>query len=182
MSITRASLATLFALTLAACGGGDDTPAAGAPAPAPSVSVTPAPLVVSAATPATANGTLAKASAILETGISGSTGTYSSSGPNDYCRVAAYAMSNSGDGKQYDLTVIFSKSTKVVSYISLDGASPTVFNARANTGTGIVVDVTNRSIGFTNAVLGAGGTYSATLNGSLEYPTNGSVPDRANCG
>lgn len=149
--------------------------------------VTSASLVVSAATPASVNGTLNKAApaVLYESTIGNSTGSFSSAGPNDYCRVAAYDMPNSGNGATFSLEVVFSKTTKVASYamLSLSSGTPT-FSARAiepNLG-GITVDVANRRLGFSGVVLGTGGSNSATLNGSLEYPTNGSIPDRPNCG
>ncbi len=145
-------------------------------------------LMVSGAVPATANGTLNKTAAGVqnESTIGGSTGNFSSAGPNDFCRVAAYDLPNSGDGLTYNLEVVFSKTTKVASYamLSRSASGSGTFGARAiepNLG-GITVDVVNRRIGFSGVALGVGGTNSATLNGSLEYLTNGSVADRANCG
>lgn len=145
-------------------------------------------LIVSSAVPATANGTLNKTAAavLYESTIGGSTGNFSSTGPNDFCRVAAYDLPNSGDGLTYNLEVVFSKTSKVASYamLSRSTSGSGTFAARAvepNLG-GITVDVVNRRIGFSGIALGVGGTYSATLNGSFEYITNGSVPDRANCG
>ena len=188
-----------FAVTLlSGCGGSDDAavvpPSANLvaqtpPAPVtPTASVTAASLVISSATPATANGTLNKtdAGAQYESTIGNSTGGFSSSSPNDYCRVAAYELPNNGDGIKYTLEVVFAKTTKVASYAILRRSTGTpIFAARSiePSLTGITVDVTNRRLGFSNVVLGgAGSTNSATLNGSLEYPTNGSSADRANCG
>lgn len=186
MTVSRASLATLFAITLAACGGGNDTAATPAPASAPAVTITPAPLVVSAATPATVNGTLDK-TLILgqnEAGISDSVGNFSGAGPNDYCRAAIYQMNNTGDSKKYFLEVVFSKATREVTYVRLaEDATPSGFTARAAAPiTTVSVDIANRSIGFTNTVLGATGVTPATLNGTMEYSTNAVVSERGNCG
>lgn len=193
----------LAAILCTGCGGGDDTVAAATPTsggsgPTPtvvvttpttttSISITSANLVVSAATPVSVNGTLNKAApaVLYESTVGNSTGNFSSAGPNDYCRVAAYDMPNSGNGAAFSLEVVFSKTTKVASYAMLSQTSGTpTFAARAiepNLG-GITVDVANRRLGFSGVVLGTGGSNSATLNGSLEYPTNGSIPDRPNCG
>lgn len=181
------SIAALAALTVAlsACGGGDDaTPAAGGGSGG-STPVTAAALVLSASTPSTANGTLNKTLGLDESGISNATGTYASSGPNDYCRVALYEMANSGDAKKYDIQVVFAKSTKAVSYVSLslNGAAASTFTVSAAAPVaGTAVDIANRRIGFTNTVLSATGGNTTTLNGSLEFNTNSVVADRANCG
>jgi hypothetical protein len=181
-------LITLAALT--ACGGGGDSitvaanPVAAAPTPAAS---TAAPLVLSAATTASVNGTLNKAAttALFESTVGNATGNFSSAGPNDFCRVAVYAVPNSGNALTYDLEVVFSKTSQVASYAQLTqvGGS-TTFSARdvAPTLTGITVDVANRRLTFAGQVLGSTGSNRVTLTGTLEYPTNGSVPDRPNCG
>lgn len=182
----RPPLGLALALGLAACGGGDDGSIPGGGSSAGGAAVVAAPLVVSAGAPASLNGTLNKAAAVAqESGISNGTGSYSSTAANDFCRVATYALPDSGDGHSYDLTVVYAKSNGGVSYVSLttNGAAP-AFTARAGASPvpGVVVDVVNRRIGFSGAVLGAGGTQSATLNGSLEYITNANVADRAACG
>lgn len=185
---TAIGLITLAALT--ACGGGGDSttvaanPLAAAPTPAPSAA---APLVLSAATTASVNGTLNKAAttALFESTVGNATGNFSSAGPNDFCRVAVYAVPNSGNALTYDLEVVFSKTSQVASYAQLTqvGGS-TTFSARdvAPTLTGITVDVANRRLTFAGQVLGSTGSNRVTLTGTLEYPTNGSVPDRPNCG
>lgn len=171
----------LAVASLSACGGGGDnsgTPVWGTP-------ITAAPLVLSASTPSTVNGTLNKTVGTEESGISNATGTYVTGGPNDYCRFARYEVTNSGDGKKYDIEVVFAKSNKVVSHVSLalNGVVPPTFKVIAATpATGTAVDIANRRIGFTNAVLGTSGGNTTTLNGSLEYSTNSVVADRANCG
>jgi hypothetical protein len=195
----RRSVCTLAVVALlAACGGGGETssPVAATPVTTPVVVTPPvtapatstaAPLVLSAATTASVNGTLNKAAttAQYESTIGNNTGSFSSAGPNDFCRVAVYAVPNSGNALTYDLEVVFSKTTRVASYAMLTqvGGSAT-FAARdvAPNLTGITVDVTSRRLSFANQVLGGTGTNRVTLNGSLEYPTNGSVADRANCG
>lgn len=181
-------LITLAALT--ACSGGVDSitvaanPVAAAPTPAAS---TAAPLVLSAAATASVNGTLNKAAitALFESTVRNATGNFSSAGPNDFCRVAVYAVPNSGNALTYDLEVVFSKTSQSASYAQLTqvGGS-TTFSARdvAPTLTGITVDVANRRLTFSGQVLGSTGSNRVTLTGTLEYPTNGSVPDRPNCG
>lgn len=174
---------------LTACGGGDNTVATTTPVvavPAP-VTSSAAPLVLSAATTAAVNGTLNKAAttALYESTVGNATGNFSSAGPNDFCRVAVYAVPNSGNALTYDLEVVFSKTSQVASYAQLTqvGGSAT-FTARdlAPTLTSITVDVANRRLSFASQVLGSTGSNRVTLTGTLEYPTNGSIPDRANCG
>jgi len=78
------ALAALLAVHLAGCGGGDDTPAAAGGGAA----VAAAPLVISAASPATLNGTLGETTAQYEAGSSNEAlGGFASTDP--YCRVAA---------------------------------------------------------------------------------------------
>jgi len=197
MTLTQLRFATtaigLIALAaLTACGGGGDsstvaTTSVGA-APTPTVAPsTAAPLVLSAATTASVNGTLNKAAttALFESTVGNTTGSFSSAGPNDFCRVAVYALPNSGNALTYDLEVVFSKTSQVASYAQLTqvGGS-TTFSARdvAPTLTGITVDVANRRLTFAGQVLGSTGSNRVTLTGTLEYPTNGSIPDRLNCG
>jgi hypothetical protein len=99
--------------------------------------------------------------------------------------VAVYAVPNSGNALTYDLEVVFSKTGQVASYAQLTqvGGSAT-FSARdvAPNLSGITVDVANRRLSFAGQVLGGTGSNRVTLTGTLEYPTNGSIPDRANCG
>ena len=183
MTSARASLTALLASALAfgltAC---DEDSTTAAAAAAPSTTVSAAALVISAATPSTANGTLDKTVGIPESTVGDSTGNYSSAGPNSYCRAAVYAMTNSGDSRKYDVEVVFDKATHAVSYVALtDNLSAATFTARANSGlTTVAVDTANRRIGFTATALT--GANAATLNGSLEFVTNGSVADRASCG
>ena len=187
-SLKFLATAALLAL-LTACGGGGDGTVAAAPAVAPPTPVasTAAPLVLSAATTVSINGSLNKAAttALFESTVGNSTGNFSSAGPNDFCRVAVYAVPNSGNALTYDLEMVFSKTTQVASYAQLTqvGGSAT-FTARdvAPNLTGITVDVANRRLSFASQVLGSTGSNRVTLTGTLEYPTNGSIPDRANCG
>ncbi|CAN5325388.1 hypothetical protein BH10PSE18_BH10PSE18_20860 [soil metagenome] len=196
--------APLLLLLLAACGGGSDnsgagaagasttattsttsTPAATAPTTsAPTTALTAAPLTISAASPASLNGTLNVTGGLPEVGISGATGSYASAGPNDYCRVAIYEMVDSGDGKKYDLQVIFAKSDRSASFIGLSlNGNAAGYSARAAAPiSGVTVDIATRRIGFSNVVLGAGGANAATLNGMLDYPTNSAAADRTTCG
>jgi hypothetical protein len=183
---TRLLSVMCASVLVAGCGGGDSAPTAAAPVPASVAGSAAASLVISLGSPASINGTLDKTlvAGANEAGISNATGTFSGAGPNDYCRVAVYAMTDSGDGKKYDLEVVFAKSDKKVSFtgLSLNGAALT-FSARASgTLPGTSVDTANRRVTFANTVLGVAGGNMATLNGSLEYSTNGSLPDRAACG
>lgn len=198
----RTVAASALLLLLAACGGGSDSGTSAAAAASTSTTTTPpvtttppatttttttltaAPLVISAAAPTTLNGTLNVTGGIPEVGISGATGTYASAGPNDYCRVAIYEMVDNGDGKKYDLQVIFAKSDRAASFISLSlNGNAAGYSARAATPiTGVTVDIGTRRIGFSNVVLGAGGANAATLNGTLDYPTNSAAADRTTCG
>lgn len=195
---TRIVVVEAVALVLAACGGSgnDDTTTASTAAPAPVTStpvatptttaptIAAAPLIASSATPVSVNGTLNVSAGISEVGVSNATGGFSAAGPNDYCRVAIYEIVDSGDSRKYDLSVVFAKSDKAASYVSLSlngGGSP--FNARVATPVpGVTVDIVARRIRFANTTLGAGATYSATLNGTLDYPTQSAAGDRASCG
>lgn len=47
--------------------------------------------------------------------------------------------------------------------------------------TGVVVDITNRRIGFTNVVISSS-TATITLNGALDCTTNLAPANRAACG
>ena len=172
---------TLLAIAagLSACGGGDDETAAGASG---SVSVATAPLVASAGTPASLNGTLNKAAAVFEHGSSNALmTTYNAS--DDHCRVGAFAVQGS-NGTRYYIEVSFSKSAKVVGRVNFGLDSGLVLLARSVAPVpGETVDVANRRIGFVNTVVGvAPSTNSVTLNGSLEYPTNVDPAARAACG
>lgn len=193
----RTVAASLLVLLLAACGGGSDNGTATTAAASmtsttsttttttsTTVTLTAAPLVISAASPSSLNGTLNVAGGIPEVGVSGATGTYSSAGPNDYCRVAIYEAVDSGDSKKYDLQVIFAKSDRTASYIglSLNGNAAGYSTRAAAPISGVTVDLTSRRIGFTNVVLGAGGANAATLNGTLDYPTNTAAADKVTCG
>lgn len=178
----------LLALVTACGGGGDSTVATTTPVVTPTpITSTAAPLVLSAATTVSVNGTLNKAAttALFESTVGNATGNFSSAGPNDFCRVAVYAVPHSGNALTYDLEVVFSKTGQAASYAQLTqvGGSAT-FSARdvAPNLTGITVDVASRRLTFASQVLGGTGSNRVTLTGTLEYPTNGSIPDRANCG
>ena len=111
-------LATTVAVALlAACGGGDDagttTTTGGSGSGSGSTTVSAAPLVITAATPATLNGTLDKAAAAIESGSSNSTmGSFAST--DDHCRIGAYNLKDSGDGVVYYIEISFRKDTKAV--------------------------------------------------------------------
>ena len=182
MNITRTNhlLATLAATTLlSACGGGDDdatAPAAGGG------TVSAAPLVVSAATPASLNGTLDKSTAAFESNSSNALMTSFNAG-DDHCRVGAFAVLSS-NGTRYTIELSFSKTSKAVGIIKYGTNTPLALLARSVAPVaGVTVDVANRRIGFVNTVVGvAPSTNSVTLNGSLEYPTNVDPAARAACG
>lgn len=171
-----AALALLAAL-LAGCGGGDD-PAAAAGG---GVTVAVAPLVVSAASPATLNGTLGETTAQYEHGSSNEAlGGFASTDP--YCRVAAYGLSNSGDGKKYFVELAFRKTDRAIGLVVFGDDSTLGTLARVLApATGVTVDIANRRIGFTNLVISSL-TTSVTLNGTLSYPTNVAPENRAACG
>jgi hypothetical protein len=145
------------------------------------------PLTISNANPASVAGTLDKTIVPFqnESGISDSSGNYQSNNAgNGHCRVAFYAMTNSGNGKKYALTVTFDKVTKAPGMILLsEDATSSTFAARvASNAKGFSVNIVNRRITFSNTELGALPGNAATLNGTLEYETNAVVADRASCG
>jgi hypothetical protein len=179
-SITRAAIPLCLAALLSACGGGDDdAPAAGSGGGG---SVAAAPLVVSAGTPASLNGTLDKTTAVFESNSSNALmTTYNAS--DDHCRVGAFAVLSS-NGTRYTLEISFSKSSKAVGIVKFGTDSPLAQLARSVAPVaGVTVDVANRRIGFANVLVGgAPSTNSVTLNGSLEYPSNVDAANRAACG
>ena len=172
------------AALLTACGGGDGDPAAAAAA-APGAgggSVAAAPLVVSAGTPATLNGTLDKATAQFEHGSSNALmTTYNAS--DDHCRVGAFAMLGS-NGTRYYVEISFSKVAKVVGRVNFGADAGLLLLARSVAPVaGVTVDTANRRIGLANVVVGGtNSTNSVTLNGSIEYPSNIDPAARAACG
>ncbi len=174
-------LAPVFALAalLTACGGGDDNAAA---AGAGGGTVAVAPLVVSAGTPSSLNGTLDKTTALFEHGSSNALmTTYNAS--DDHCRVGAFAVLSS-NGTRYYVEIAFSKTGKVVGRVNFGTDAGLALLARSVAPVaGVTVDVVNRRLGFVNTVVGvAPSTNSVTLNGSLEYPVNVDPAARAACG
>lgn len=171
-----------MAVVLSACGGGDGDPPASTPAGTGGGSVAAAPLVVSAATPASLNGTLDKAVAQFEHGSSNALMTTFAS-TDDHCRVGAFALLGS-NGTRYYVEISFSKAAKVVGRVNFGADTGLVLLARSVAPVaGVTVDTTSRRIGFVNVVVGgAGSTNSVTLNGSLEYPTHIDAAARAACG
>lgn len=142
-----------------------------------------APLVISAATPSSWNGTLGVGTVQFEHGSGSSTG-----GPFDsaqpYCRVAAYGLLNSGDGLEYFLEIPFRKDNREAGLVAF-GANILPFATQARQPgplPGMVVDIALRRITFTNVVIGVNATKSLTLNGTLDYPTNVDQANRAACG
>jgi hypothetical protein len=149
--------------------------------PVPPAAGPAAPLVITGATPSTWNGTLAKATAQFEHGSSDETAT-SFQPTQPYCRVAAYGLVNSGDGKKYYLEIPFRKDTRAIGLLKFgDDASLTTLARVLNPATGVGIDIANRRITFTNLVIGTG-AQGLTLNGSIEYPTNVAPENRAACG
>lgn len=184
LPVSARILSTLFAtLALAACGGGDDDPVTATTGPGTGGgSVAAAPLVTSAGTPASLNGTLDKAAAQFEHGSSNALmTTYNAS--DDHCRVGAFAMLSS-NGTRYYVEISFSKAAKVVGRVNFGLDAGLLLLARSVAPVaGVTVDTANRRIGFTNVVVGGtGSTNSVTLNGSLEYPANIDPAARAACG
>jgi len=156
--------------------------AANPPAPVPPVSGG-APLVITAATPASWNGTLDKAASQVEHGSSAETGgPYTSTQP--YCRVAAYGLLASGDGKKYFIEIPFRKDNKAIGLANFgDDATLATLARTANPTTGIAIDTANRRITFTNFVIGGpNSARTLTLNGTIDYPTNIAPENRAACG
>ncbi len=139
-----------------------------------------APLVISSASPTSLNGTLSKTAAQFESGSSNATiTTYNNSDP--YCRVAAYSLTNSGNGKVYVLELTYSKDNRsagIVKFRQDGSASGAQILGPVN---GISVDLASRRITFANVLL-SGSDLSLVLNGTLEYPTNFVVANRAACG
>jgi len=176
-------LATIAAAALlAACGGGGDDGTTAAAAPGTSGgSGAAAPLVISAATPATLNGTLDKSAAQFESNSGSDTGgaPYDATAP--YCRVAAYGLVGA-DGVKYFLQIPFRKDNRAVGLLVFgnDATFATLVRVDKPT-TGVAIDVANRRITFTNFVM-TPGTVSITLNGTLEYITNVAPENRAACG
>jgi len=175
--------------TLAGCGGSDDASTAPAPAPSPAAPTPPAPpastgspLTLSVSTPATLNGTLDKAAGAFESNSSNDVMTTFNATDN-HCRVGAYALRNSSDGTLYFLEVSYRKDTQAAGFIRFGRDAGLVLLARAPAPLpGVAVDIASRRIVFTNVVVGATGSTTVTLNGSLEYPTNVAPENRAACG
>lgn len=178
----RVALTLLCAASLAACGGGEeDSPADPPTGGGGGSSVAAAPLVISAGTPASLNGTLATTAALYESGSSNE-GMTSFASTDPYCRVAGYTLTNSGDGRKYYLELSFRKDTRAIGLVKFgDDATFAVVASLATPASGMVVDLTNRRVGFTNLVMTGSGT-SITLNGALDYPTNVAPENRAACG
>ena len=184
LRLTRPLLLATLSITLAACGGGGDDDETSTPPPPPAGGgggTTAAPLVISAATPSTLNGTLDKAAGLFESGSSNDVmGTFAAT--DDHCRVAGYVLRNSGDGVNYFVELSFRKTDRQVGLVNfgLDSGLATLARVAAPTA-GITVDTTNRRIVFTAFTLTSTNT-TVTLDGSMEYPTNIAPENRAACG
>jgi hypothetical protein len=166
---------------LTACGGGGDDPLATPPGSGGGGSVAAAPLVITAATPASLNGTLGTTTAQYESGSSNE-GMTTFAATDSHCRVAGYVLTNSGDNQTYYLEISFRKDTRAVGLVKF-GPDPSLalLASALQPATGTLVDIGNRRVGFTNLVL-TGGSTSLTLNGALDYPTNVAAENRAACG
>lgn len=191
--IRLARLTSLFVAatalsTLAACGGGGSTAAATPPAPAPAPAGAPVAqaLVVTSASPAAINGTLDQATVGIESGESNELDTtYLAS--STFCRVAAYGVKSSGDGKEYVITVTFAKAGGAIGIIKFTDNTanfiPTyIARAAGPTVAGLSIDTTARVISFADVRFGAAGSNTVVLNGTLAYPTNAVVANRTACG
>ena len=175
-------LPLLCAAALATCGGGDDSASSsGAAGTTGGATVAAAPLVITAASPATRNGTLGVAAAQVEAGSSNETlTTYAATDP--YCRVAVYGLVGSVDGQRYFVELSFRKDNRSVGLLKLgDDTSLATLARVAAPVTGVAVDIANRRIGFTNVVISST-TTTITLNGALAYTTNVAPENRAACG
>ena len=169
----RLAAPLLCAAVLAACGGGGDAPAAGA-------SVAAAPLVVTAASPAAYNGTLDKSNVGVESGSSNVAMTVYAA-TETHCRVAVYGVKNTTSNAEFFVELSFKKDSKVVGLMNLGTGIATPVASATGPLAGVVVDIANRRVGFTNVVLSTGGT-TVTLNGSLEYTPNIDPTVRPSCG
>ncbi len=145
--------------------------------------------MVTGATPTSINGTLAKQAGFagIESGESNDVATTFNLG-STHCRVAAYGLKNSGDGKNYVIEIPFAKTDGAFGLIRFyDDTSnfvPTYLVRTAGPGIpGLTVNTTARVITFVNVRFGpASGSNTVVINGTLEYPTNATPANRAACG
>jgi len=76
----------------------------------------------------------------------------------------------------------FRKTDRAIGLVNFGDNSNLATLARVGSPTtGVVVDIANRRIGFTNLVISSLNT-TITLNGTLSYPTNVAPENRAACG
>ena len=146
----------------------------------PSTGVTA--IVVSAATPASLNGALDSKNAQYESGSSNETNnTFLDTDP--YCRVAVYVMTNPVTGFSYYIEIPFRKDTRAIGLVNFGSdASNSFLRIRTlNPTNGIAIDTAKRQITLTNLVISRTDA-SVTLNGTITYPTNAVVANRAACG
>ena len=172
-------LSTLTAATLlAACGGGDDSANANANASTGGGTVALAAFVVSAANPSSYNGTYSKTAVQVEHGSSNAAmSTYNAS--DDHCRVGVYTLRNGAADQFAELS--FRKDTRAVGKINFGTGVATNLASATGPQAGVVVDASNRRVGFTNVLLTTGST-TVTLNGSMEYISNVDPAARPACG
>ena len=170
-TIAVALSATLAAIVLSACGGGDDgaAPAGGASA-----------LSFSAATPTSHNTTADPGTAASKGNDARAADSFSSL---PYCDVY-YEDFSAANGKRYALQVYFRQGDKQplnVSVVEVTPAAPALWvafnNNSGNPITGVTVDSTARTIVFNSKALNdptTGG--AATLSGTVSFQANAAVP------
>ncbi len=188
---TRHLITWVAVAALSACGGGSDTPPADTTTPTtpatpttPTTPTTPAAtassgtLTLSAATPASQNGTIdfgASNVLALNTALT----TVVPAGVA-YCDITYAADSSSGS--RYEIKVYFRRSDQKVlnaSFFKTD-FSWGVFNSDLSSGiSDVTVNLAARSITFANKPMTGEGSNAATVNGTITFPANTSV---AACG
>lgn len=183
----RAVLGTGALALLVGCGGGGDGSTgagttggtSGGSTGTPAAS-TGAALTLSATTPASAAGPLAATGAQFESGSSNETlGTFASSDP--FCRVAVYGLTGSG-GRNYYVELSFAKSDGRVGLVKIGEGVQTVLARTAAPSTAqVAINTSARRITFTALVLSSS-SFSAQLDGTLDYPSNVEPANRAACG
>ena len=139
-------------------------------------------IVVSAATPASLNGALDSKNAQYESGSSNETNnTFLDTDP--YCRVAVYVMTNPATNFSYYIEIPFRKDNRAIGLVNFgsDGSNSFLHVRTFNPTTGIAIDTVKRQITLTNLMISRTDA-SVTLNGTIAYPTNAVVANRAACG
>lgn len=161
----RLSLAWPLVLSLAACGGGDDsTGAAGGSGS----------LTLSATTPAANTTTLDLATATSKGNQTRAADSFSSTA---YCELFWENVAGA-NGVKYAVQVYFRQSDRAVLHTSVIGANGwVVFHNNAGAPiTGVVVDTAARTLSYNAKVLNGGSGEVATVNGSVGFPANSATP------